>query len=63
MSDKDKTSYICKKLLNIPNKMFILESNLIDLLHTIATRDLTCLKSLDMLNTCCKHNITIKHKQ
>ncbi len=76
MSDKDRTTYICeklieistrncndnKKLLDIPNQMFILESSLIDSLNTIATRDLACLKSLEMLNTCCKHNISIKHK-
>jgi hypothetical protein len=42
--------------------MFILESSLIDSLNTIGTRDLVCLKSLEMLNTCCKNNITIKHK-
>ncbi len=77
MSDKDRTSYICEKLIeistrncnddkklsDIPNKMFILESNLIDSLHTIATRDLACLKSLDMLNTCCKNHIAITYKQ
>ncbi len=76
MSEKDRTTYICeklieistrncndnKKLLDIPNQMFILESSLIDSLNTIGTRDLVCLKSLEMLNTCCKHNITIKHK-
>ncbi len=77
MSDKDRITYICeklieistrncndnKKLLDIPNQLFILESSLIDSLNTIGTRDLVCLKSLEMLNTCCKHNITIKHKQ
>ncbi len=77
MSDKERISYICeklieistrncndnKKLLDIPNQMFILESSLIDSLNTIGTRDLVCLKSLGMLNTCCKHNIIIKHKQ
>ncbi len=76
MSDKERISYICeklieistrncndnKKLLDIPNQMFILESSLIDSLNTIGTRDLVCLKSLEMLNTCCKHNIIIKHK-
>ncbi len=76
MSEKDRTTYICeklieistrncndnKKLLEIPNQMFILESSLIDSLNTIATRDLACLKSLELLNTCCKHNISIKHK-
>ncbi len=51
-----------KKLLDIPNQMFILESSLIDSLNTIGTRDLACLKSLEMLNTCCKHNVIIKHK-
>ncbi len=76
MSDKNK-NYICKKLieistrncnddkkiLEIPNQTIIFESSLLNSLHTIATRDLACLKSLDMLNTCCKNHIAITYKQ
>mgnify|MGYP003336210927 CR=1 FL=1 len=76
MSNKDKSTYICeklieistrncnndKKLFDIPNQMFTLESSIIESLNTMATRDLACMKSLEMLNTCCKHNITIMQK-
>lgn len=76
MSDKDKTTYICEKLieinarncndnkelLNIPNQIFTLESSFVNSLNTIATRDLACIKSLEMLNTCCKHNFKVINK-
>ena len=74
MSSVNNTSYICdklmeistrncnnnNKLLEIPNQIFIFEDTLINSLNTIATRDIACLNSLNMLNTCCKNYITIK---
>ncbi len=55
------------KLLDIPenntDKLLMAEANKVRLLSTIATRDISCLKSLDMLNTCCKHYISIKYKE
>ena len=47
------------KLLEIPNndtdKLLMTEATKFRLLNTLATRDIACLKSLEMLNTCCKH--------
>jgi hypothetical protein len=77
MSSVNNTSYICEKLieistrncnnnnklLEIPNQTFIFEDTLINSLNTIATRDIACLNSLNMLNKCCKHYITIKYKE
>lgn len=73
MSSVNNTSYICEKLieistrncnnnklLQIPNQLFIFDGTLVNSIHTIATRDIACLNSLNMLNTCCKNYITIK---
>ncbi len=62
--NNNKLSEIPNKILSeVPNQLYLFEDPLINSLNTIATRDIACLKSLDMLNTCCNHYISIKYKE